>query len=124
MLRERRCRTLLNLLLNLPRTSLLKEAMSQDEEFYEQMLSSGTGDADVQKVIAIRYSEFSPEVEALYSVIDRLGDVVSGLVGLGGKKPKRITPMKRPETAAARVARRRQQREHDALVARVLPKRS
>lgn len=111
-------RKLLVLVESLPRNSLTGEAMSQDDELVE-MVASGQAAEPTSK--AIRMAEFSPEVEALYGAIDRLGDVVSGLVGLGGKKPPRIAPVPRPETAWTRFAHHQDLAAHRALVSRVLP---
>lgn len=115
--RERRWRFLLNLIARLPRTSQTREAMVASEEFIEQVMPDDDKDS---KDKGPRFSEFSAEVEALFVVADRLGDVCSGLVGLGGKKPKRVNPLPRPQTAYDRVKVRRRREQHNALVARVI----
>ena len=89
-----------------------------DREFVV-LLETPDEDDDAGK--AIRLSDFSPEVEALYNVIDRLGDIVSGVVGLGGKRPPKIPTMRRPLTALKDIQFERRLAEHKALVARVLP---
>lgn len=89
------------------------------EEFLERVMSSSDDD-DRDK--GPRFSEFSAEVEALFVVADRLGDVCSGLVGLGGGKPKRVKALPRPSTAYERVKTRRRRTSHEALVARVMPR--
>lgn len=68
-----------------------------------------------------RYSEFSPETEALADVTDRLGEVVRGLVGLGGKKPKPVKATPRPQTAFQRVKEAHDLARHDSVVARLTP---
>lgn len=93
--------------------------MSQDDELVA-VLAEGQ-DLDDMPAARIRMSEYTPEVEALYGCIDRLGDVVSGLVGLGGKKPPHIAAMKRPETAWERIAHSRDVEKHERTVRRLLP---
>lgn len=90
--------------------------MASCEELLEMVLTE-----DESQDKHPRFSEFSPETEALYIVADRLGDVCSGLVGLGGGKPKRTQPLPRPKTAVQRVKDRQRRVRHEALVARVLP---
>lgn len=68
----------------------------------------------------MRLSEFSPEVEALHAVIDRLGDVLVALVRLGNGRPAPIPPMRRPQTAVDRVREQRRIAEHRELVARIV----
>lgn len=94
--------------------------MSQDDELVA-LVANGQDPTTGSASRAIRMAEFSPEVEALYGVTDRLGDVVSGLVGLGGRKPPRISPLPRPSTAWERFAHRQDLERHQALVRRVLP---
>lgn len=94
--------------------------MVQSEEFIEQILHPGDGDETSR---GPRFSEFSPEVEALYAVIERLGDVCAGLQGLGGKKPQQPKRLPRPETAYDRVKRAQRHAEYEKLKARLSPVR-
>lgn len=94
--------------------------MGNDDEFVEQLLAGSEG-ADDGPSSGPRLSEFTPEVEALYGAIDRLADVIAVTQAMGGKKPKRIPPVKRPVTAFDRLRQREQRRQHAALVARLLP---
>lgn len=119
LFQECRFRLLLNLVTSLPRNTHTGEAMSQDDELVAMITAGRAPAAEASR--AIRMAEFSPEVEALYGVTDRLGDVVSGLVGLGGRKPPRISPLPRPSTAWERFAHRQDLERHQALVRRVLP---
>lgn len=118
--RERRWHHLWLVLVRLPRHSLTKEALAQDEEFVARMLEGADSDDDSEMTKAIRQSEFTPEVEAIYQLIDRTGDVVAAISRLGGGK-LRVPPMKRPQTAFDRVKTRMRQAAHHRLVARVLP---
>lgn len=105
----------------LPRTSQTREAMVGSEEFLDAVIPE-VQDENKDNDRGPRFSEFTAEVEALFVVADRLGDVCSGLVGLGGKKPKAVKRLPRPETAYDRVKVRRRRTQHEALVARVLPR--
>lgn len=67
-------------------------------------------------------SEFTPELAALYDVIDRLGDVCSGLVGLGGGSPSRPRPVPRPKSAFQRIAIENRRAYHSALWERIKPR--
>lgn len=115
---ERRVRKLLNLILALPRNTLTQEGVANDDELVESLMAGRDEDAPTPP---IRMAEFSPEVEALYGVVDRLGDVVSGLVGLGGKKPPKIAALRRPQTAWERIAHKRDVTRHESIVNRLLP---
>lgn len=119
--RERRWHLLWTTLIYLPRNSATKEKLVLDEEFAERVLRREEARGADAEAKAISMRDYSPEVEALYAVIDRLGDVISGLVGLSGGKPKRVKPMPRPETAFMRVKRRKRLEAHRSLAARVLP---
>lgn len=68
-----------------------------------------------------RFAEFTPEVEALSDITDRLGDVVKAVTGLAGKRPRPIKAVPRPKTAFDRVGDRIDQQRHEGLVARLLP---
>lgn len=109
--------------MRLPRHSLTKEALAQDEEFAARVLAGRTED-DLRSSsrASVSLSEFTPEVQALYDVIDRLGDVCAGLQGLGGKKPRPPRPIPRPKTAFDRVAFANRRRAHQALWERVKPR--
>lgn len=92
--------------------------MSQDDELVE-LLAQDKDDDEASP--PVRWSEFSPEVEAIYAAVDRLSDVVAGQVALGGKKPPRLPAMRRPETAWTRVKRKKRDAKHDRLKAMLLP---
>lgn len=68
-----------------------------------------------------RMSEWSPEVELLSTVVDRISELIQAIAAGHGAKPTKIAPQPRPETAHERVQLRERIRKHEALVARVLP---
>lgn len=68
----------------------------------------------------VRMSTWSPEMEVLAAVFDRLGSVIAAVVASGGNRPPDVQPFPRPITAAeqARSALRRE--KHQKLVKRLL----
>jgi hypothetical protein len=68
-------------------------------------------------------SEWSPVVELLTLLANRLGELTQVVAALGGAKPGRVPPLPAPVTALDRVRHRVRRRKHAALVARVLPHR-
>lgn len=101
-------RTLLNLIDHLPRTSAFQQALAQDDELAQQeaLASPESSTRDIP------LSEFSPEVEALAAVVDRLGEVTATLVAVNGGKPSPPRPYPRPVTAWDRA---RAKARHEAL---------
>lgn len=111
--------------MQLPQHSNTKAALANDDEF-ARMVLDGRDDSDLRasssgNKAAVTLAEFTPEVAALYDVIDRLGDVCAGLVNLGGKKPRQQRPVPRPKSAFERVAIENRRTAHRSLVSRVLP---
>jgi len=114
---RRRWRLLFNVVTGLPSDSHYVAALADDEE-----LAAST-EAD-PKPRPPRLTEWSPEVQALAATVDRLGDVLRVLVAANGGNPPKIPHYPRPVTASERVKQRRRMRDHQALVARVLPNRN
>lgn len=119
--RDRRWALLWTILMQLPAASNVKAALANDDEF-ALMVLDGRDIDDLRQPgkSAVSLAEYTPEVAALYDVIDRLGDVCAGLVGLGGGKPKRTKPVPRPKSAFERVAIENRRKQHQSLVSRVL----
>lgn len=118
--RSRRWRRLLNVIDHLPRDSAYVEALTNDDAFAEAVLAQ---DIPAGKPTR-RMADWSPTVELMSSILDRLGEVVQAVAALGGAKPRKIAAAPRPVTARDRVAHRRRMENHRALVARVLPGRA
>jgi hypothetical protein len=69
-----------------------------------------------------RLTEWTPEVRALATVVDRIGELLRVQIARGsGKKAPALPLYPRPVTAAERLRRRRRLEKHHAVVARVLP---
>lgn len=112
--RSRRWRLLLNLIDRLPRESHYVEAMLDDEQY--ALLVADMPLSEPER----RMREWTPELEALATVADRLVDVIDVLSIANGGKASELRRSIRPVTAIERVRNRQRQRKHEALVARVL----
>lgn len=115
MFRTRRWRLLLNLIDHLPRNSSYVEAQLADTELAEALLASDQEMPAPRR----RMSEWSPEVEALAAVVDRLGEVVAVLVAVNGGKPGQLKPYLRPVTAADEVRARQAHQSHLRLLSKI-----
>lgn len=94
--------------------------MTEDEDLAERILDNPPAEAGPP----VRMADWSPELEALYLTVDRLGEVVKAVVATIPKaRLPQITPMPRPRTAVDKIRQRRRVVAHRALVARVLPGR-
>lgn len=107
-------RRLISLISQLPRNSFFVEALSRDEELAAELAEMPMESAEVRMAV------WSPELEVLAAVFDRLGSVVAAVVASTGNRPPDLQPFPRPVTAAerARFAANRERRER--LVKRLL----
>ncbi|MFF4547255.1 hypothetical protein ACFY1J_24015 [Streptomyces sp. NPDC001406] len=111
--RTRRWRFLLNLIDHLPRTSHFVAAMADDDELAEQ-LPEPEGDTHPSLI------EYSPVVERLDLVVDRLGEVFTAVVnGYAKKKQKPPRAQRRPQTARDRARLKRRKMRHALILARL-----
>lgn len=103
---------------HLPRTSSYVQAVSQDDEIAE-----AAGHVP-PSLAGPSLTEWTPEVEALAAVIDRLGEVINGLrvIHPSGKgKAVHVPPYRRPTTAFDRARIRREVRLSEAAIAKAFP---
>jgi hypothetical protein len=122
--RGRRWRKLLNILEHLPRTSAYAQALATDERLAEAIAELPEADRAVNPKWSRYHRDYSPEVEMLSAVFDRLGELIrvtGALRGAGGKSPAAAP---RPVAAIEQVRKQLRIEKHRALVARVLPKSS
>ncbi len=66
-------------------------------------------------------ADWSPTVEILTAILDRLAELTQATAALGGAKPRRLPRAPHPVTAVDRVRERRRVQKHESTVARVLP---
>lgn len=111
-------RTFLDYVEHLPRTSAYHTAIAEDEELALQML----GEEEPGRSTP-RLAEFSPEVQVMAEVRDLIASLIGVQIARAGKKPKKIKPYPRPESALERVRRRQRYATHRGLVDRLLPQR-
>jgi hypothetical protein len=69
-------------------------------------------------------AEYSPELEMLTNVFDRLGDLIQATIAAQGGKAPKVRPYPRPKTALDRVKEQRRLAKHRRIVARVLPQQA
>jgi hypothetical protein len=118
--RSRRWRRLLNVIDRLPRDSAFMEAMSDDDELADRMLRQR--DDSKPPTPRRRMSDWSPTVEVLTAILDRLGELTQTVAALGGAKPGKLPRAPYPITAFDRARHRRRVESHKSLVSRVLRK--
>ncbi|MGK5677524.1 hypothetical protein [Actinoplanes sp. URMC 104] len=112
----RRWRRLMDFIDALPNHSHYAEQLAADEELAEVLLDQDDGS---EKKPVRRLSEFTPEVELLSTLADRVGDLIQVTVASSGGKARKVTPQPRPVGAIEKVRLRRRAKRHDWTVARV-----
>lgn len=60
---------------------------------------------------------WSPEVQYLAAVFDRLGELIAATIAAANGKPPKVRPLPRPRTAFDRARARRALSRHESLVA-------
>lgn len=104
---------------HLPRNSALVEAQANDEEAAKAMLDAPPPESEP----VVRWSDWSPEVDLLARIEDRLQDQTRAIIAVNGGKPGRFHPAPRPSSALQRLQAQDRRAQHRKLVARVLPKK-
>lgn len=117
---ERRWRKLLNLIDRLPLNSCFMDEMANDEELAKsQPEPDGDG-----KPPPPRLRDWSPEVNAIALLADRVITLIQATIAAQGGKPPTLPYMDRPVTAAERIARKREQeklmKNHEKFKSRLL----
>jgi len=90
--------------------------MAQDEKLAELLANRPKSDRAPTR----RLADWSPQVELLTAILNRLGEVAQAIAALGGAKPKTVPPAPFPVTALDRVRSRKRLQRHNALADRVL----
>lgn len=107
-------RKVLALVEHLPRYSAYSEAVAQDDELAE---NSVEGPAPA----SLPLTEWTPEAEALWTVADRLADVIRAVVETQGGKVGKIPSAPRPVTAFDRARARRRDEAYGHLKEQLFP---
>jgi hypothetical protein len=66
-------------------------------------------------------SEYSPVVETLSLLCDRVSELIGTVAATKGMRPRKIPPAPRPVTAIERLRKKRRQVTHRRLVSKLLP---
>jgi hypothetical protein len=90
------------------------EAVSQDEDLAREVAQR----PEMPKAAAMRMRDWSPELEAMATAIDRIGEVVQAVIASQGGKPPKIKPFPRPKTATDKLNDPRQQ--HKKILSKVM----
>ncbi|MGC9544028.1 hypothetical protein [Streptomyces sp. UG1] len=87
--------------------------MADDEELAEQLPEPEGGHHP-------SLTEYSPVVERLDLMVDRLGEVVTAVVNTVAKRPQRPPrPQRRPQTARDRIKLKRRKMRHALILKRL-----
>lgn len=109
---------LLRLLDRLPADSHYKAELADDDEYAMRVLEANGGKSPDEQEQRRTMHGYSPMVDALYVVADRVGQLLALTQAVNSKdgKAPEIDPMPRPETALKRVQERfTVQRHHDRV---------
>lgn len=102
---RRRWRFLLNLIEHLPGDSHYLAAVANDDELAEQAPEPKPGPPPLHT--------WTPEVDKLTLIADRLGEVVAAVYSTNAKKPPKPPPrLPRPQTAYDRIKTKRRRDKH------------
>lgn len=96
--------------------------MANDEDLAKSQ-PAPTGDEDSSPV-GPRLKDWSPEVDAIAKLADRINTLIQAVIASQGGKPPKLPLMDRPITAAERIARQREQEKamkyHNLFKSRLL----
>jgi hypothetical protein len=124
MWRQRRWRKLLNILEQLPRTSAYAQALATDEQLARVLAELPENDRNQAPRWRRYHRDYSPEVEMLSALFDRLGELIRVTASMRGGRGGPPTQAPRPVTAVERARRRLAMENHRSLSARILRKPS
>ncbi len=105
---------------HLPRASAYMQAMVEDEELAEQIAD----EPDSKTLPTRQMRDWTPVVELLSVIADRIAENTQVVAATAGAKPHRIEPMPRPGSALERVREHKRRTHHRKVVAMVLPHRA
>lgn len=119
MWRRRKWRQLLSVLEFLPRTSAYAEAIANDEELAVEVLKIPQDDRKAKW--GREHRDYTPEVEMLSALFDRLGELIRVTAQSRGARVSKAGALApRPVNAIERVHARDARSKHDRLAARLL----
>lgn len=128
--RQRRWQDILNIIDHLPSHSWFSTALSLDEEYARVAAEAMAGQKQDAEPSGPHMTTWTPEVAAIVNLTDAVRSLEHTVVAVqagkaAGKPPE---PLQRPKTAMEMAVKRAsfaaRKAKHDALVARVLPKKA
>ncbi|WP_335936617.1 hypothetical protein [Streptomyces sp. PTD5-9] len=115
--RKRRWRFLLNLVEQLPAASRTMLAMADDDDLIASLPEPEPGPPPL--------ASWTPEVEHLALIADRIGDLIAAVHNTVAKKPARPPrPLPRPQTARDRIRQQRRRARHQLIKDRLTAART
>lgn len=116
----RRWRLLLNAIGRLPYATHWRQTMLNDPETAEKIVRAQEREKEKPKA-GIPVSEYTQAVSLARDTLTTLRGINASIVAAGGGRPSAPEPYPGPITVLGSVERDVRQRDHEALVARVLP---
>ncbi|WP_343317788.1 hypothetical protein AAFM46_11020 [Arthrobacter sp. TMP15] len=105
------------LLDRLPGTSLLRESIANDDEVAARIMADmAAAKKSAPSDPGPRVSEYSPEVQRLDELVDKVTILTTTVVGMLGGKPRPGRPAKRPQTAFTRARQALAMARHRSLL--------
>lgn len=113
LFQDRRFAFLLSVIDQLPRHSRFVAALADDEELAEQT-------PETKPSVHPPLTEWSPEVERLTGIYDRMGELITAVNNTVAKKARRPPrPAPRPQTARDRIKAKRRRYKHELVLKRL-----
>lgn len=100
------------LMQKLPSTSLMNEAMAQDDELAAEFI----GTIEDHKDTGPRLAEYTLTVARLDVLSDQIKSLAATIISVAGGTPGQPRPAKRPETALSRARDARALARHNSLL--------
>jgi hypothetical protein len=119
--RARKWRCLLNLIDHLPQNTHYHNSLMRDPEHAKRVAEYKIAHPDTETSKAPPWNIWSPQYEALQSIIDELRVLRATLVGVNGGKPGKPEFTPKPTSEIQKAVHREKWRAHDKLKAGFLP---
>lgn len=105
----------LNLIEHLPRASYYAQAVLLDEEYAEVVAGLPQGKPEMP------IHQWTPELEAMAAIVDRLAEVANAVIASAGGKPGRVERYPRPVTAIDKARNRKAREAVNAMASKLWP---
>jgi len=119
--RARKWRCLLNLIDHLPQNTHYHHALMNDPEYAKRVADYRVKHPTTDEQKAPPWSVWSPEYEAMQSIIDELRVLRATVVGSAGGKPSEPKMTLKPVSEIQKAVARKKWQEHEGLKSKFLP---